>query len=54
MGSLQILPLKNKNTHAPILGLQPRDKAAVLGLKREMLLFFTTNMAAVVSLANLQ
>ena len=56
-----------------ILGLQPRDKAAMLGVNtieffsgriymkivfssqgREMLLFLTTNMAAVTSRANQQ
>ena len=57
--------------HVGILGLQPRDKAAMLGVstielfsrrilmkievtshRREMVLFFITNMAAVTSPAN--
>ena len=44
-----------------ILGLQPRDKAAMLVVeeftwnqRREMLLFLTTNMAAVMACANQQ
>ena len=65
------LPSQSSLLKLPILGLQPRDKAAMLGgqynrnfarkiymemefssQRRDILLFLTTNMAAVTSLAN--